>query len=220
MNAATGVGLASLIVFGCAGPGASLSASKEGAGSIQASATRPLLTDRAALVADLEATRDAFLASVNGLSEAQVRWKAGPDRWSIAEVAEHIAVAEQGILGNIQGKVMKAELTPELREKVLRDDGRVHAVLDNRSQKRQAPERLRPTGRFPTLAATVGAFSAGRARTLDYARTTPDDLRAHAAEHPALGVIDGHQWLLFLSAHSARHTAQIREVQDSPGFPR
>jgi hypothetical protein len=66
----------------------------------------------------------------------------------------------------------------------------------------------------------LAAFEASRARTLDYARNGQVDLRGHAAPHPALGVIDGYQWLLFLSAHCSRHTAQILEVKAAPGFPR
>ena len=50
--------------------------------------------DRDAGVKYLEETRAKFLASIDGLSDAQWTFKAGPDRWSIAEVAEHIAVSE------------------------------------------------------------------------------------------------------------------------------
>jgi hypothetical protein len=181
------------------------------------SATPP---DRMALVADLEESRRAFLDSVKGLSEAQLRYKTAPDRWSIAEVAEHIALAEERIFNNITAKVMKSPLTDELRAQIQADDGRIRRTVTDRSSPRQAPEALRPTGRFPTMPELLAAFEASRARTLDYARNGQVDLRGHAAPHPALGVIDGYQWLLFLSAHCSRHTAQILEVKAAPGFPR
>ena len=38
-------------------------------------------------------------------------------------------------------------------------------------------------------------------------------------EHPALGPLDGYQWVLFLAAHSVRHTKQILELKASAGFP-
>jgi hypothetical protein len=32
--------------------------------------------------------------------------------------------------------------------------------------------------------------------------------------------MDAYQFLLLLAAHSARHTAQIREVESNPGYPK
>src|SRR5450755_3412676 len=45
----------------------------------------------------LKETQKAFLASLDGVSDAQWKFKPAPDRWSIAEVAEHIAVTEETI---------------------------------------------------------------------------------------------------------------------------
>ena len=37
---------------------------------------------------------------------------------------------------------------------------------------------------------------------------------------PGLGQpLDAYQWLLFISAHSERHTKQILEVKADPNFP-
>jgi len=45
-------------------------------------------------VAELESSRKVFLEATSGLSEAQWNFKPAPDRWSIAECAEHIGVTE------------------------------------------------------------------------------------------------------------------------------
>lgn len=42
----------------------------------------------------LESTKQGVLAATSGLSEAQWSFKAGPDRWSVAEVTEHIAAGK------------------------------------------------------------------------------------------------------------------------------
>src|ERR1700682_3818862 len=47
--------------------------------------------ERDKAVAELEGSRQMFLDATKGLSAAQWNFKAGPDRWSIAECAEHIA---------------------------------------------------------------------------------------------------------------------------------
>jgi hypothetical protein len=32
--------------------------------------------------------------------------------------------------------------------------------------------------------------------------------------------MDGYQWILLLSSHSQRHTAQLNEVKANPNFPK
>jgi uncharacterized damage-inducible protein DinB len=169
---------------------------------------------------DLQRTHDKFLQSIAGLSQKQWTFKPAPDRWSIAEVAEHIAVSESAIFGLVQKQVMTSPAAPEKREQVKGKDEIVMQRIPDRSHKAQAPEFLRPTGRWATEAALTQAFEASRQATMDYVRTTNDDLRDHFFDHPALGTMDGYQWLLLISAHSERHTAQIEEVKADTNFPK
>ncbi len=174
--------------------------------------------DRDAGVKYLEETRAKFLASIDGLSDAQWTFKAGPDRWSIAETAEHIAVSEGIILQLVTDRIMKAPKVPA--DPARATDAKVIEVITDRSGKAQAPEMLKPTNRWPTRAALAQEFDAARKRTIDYIRTTQDDLRGHAMAHPVMQTIDGYQWVLLLAAHSARHTAQIEEVKTAAGYPK
>ena len=43
----------------------------------------------------LEQTRDGVVAALKGLSDVQMKFKTAPDRWSVAETLEHIALAEE-----------------------------------------------------------------------------------------------------------------------------
>ncbi|MCA1560189.1 MAG: DinB family protein [Acidobacteria bacterium] len=173
--------------------------------------------DRDAAVEHLQETKENFLKSIANLSDAQWKFKAAPDRWSIAEVAEHIAISESTILGLITDKIMKAP--PVAKDPAGPTDEKVIAAVTDRSQKAQAPEMLKPTNRYPTREALTKEFTTARERTIDYVKTTGDDLRGHSAPHPAMKMIDAYQWVLLLSAHSARHTAQIEEVKASAGYP-
>ena len=92
--------------------------------------------------------------------------------------------------------------------------------MPDRSHKAQAPEMLRPTGRWATEAELTKVFEESRKANMDYIRTTNDDLRDHFFSHPVFGPMDGYQWLLLLSAHSGRHTEQIEEVKADPNFPK
>jgi predicted DNA-binding protein YlxM (UPF0122 family) len=175
--------------------------------------------ERESALKQFQTTHDNFLKSISGLSQKQWTFKSAPDRWSVAEVAEHIAVSESTIFGLVQ-KTMQSPATPEKREQVKGKDQMIMERVPDRSHKAQAPEMLRPTGRWATQAELTKAFEDSRKSTMDYIRTTNDDLRDHFFDHPAFGTLDGYQWLLLISAHSARHTAQIEEVKADPNFPK
>jgi hypothetical protein len=185
----------------------------------QTAPTRLTAQEREFALQQLQTTRDNFLKSVAGLSQKQWTFKPAPDRWSVAEVSEHIAVAEAGIFGLVR-KQMQGPATPEKRELVKGKDEIILEKVPDRSHKVQAPEFLRPTGRWTTEAEVTKAFEDSRKATMDYVRTTNDDLRDHFFDHPVLGTLDAYQWLLLISAHSARHTAQIEEVKADPNFPK
>ncbi len=180
-------------------------------------AAEPPADDRARLLDHLAATRKLFLDSVAGLSEEQLRFKAGEDRWSIAEVAEHVAASEEFIRGTVEA-FLAAPATPE---ELVGAGGKVDTVLTfivDRSQQFQAPEPVRPVRRFASLAETLRFFDEHRARTVALVERAPD-LGAHAREHPAFGPLDATGWLFFLSGHTERHTLQIEEVKADPAFP-
>jgi hypothetical protein len=176
--------------------------------------------EREAAIKQFETTRDNFLKSISGLSEKQWTFKSAPDRWSVAEVAEHITVSESTLGGLVQLRLMQSPAAPEKREQVKGKDELILTKVPDRSHKAQAPEFLRPTGRWATEAELTKAFEDARAANIHYISTTNDDLRDHFFDHPAFGTLDGYQWLLLISAHSARHTEQIEEVKADPNFPK
>lgn len=176
--------------------------------------------EREAALRLFQTTYDNFIKSISGLSQKQWTFKPAPDRWSVAEVSEHITVSETTIMGLIQHPLMQSPAAPEKREQVKGRDQLVLQRMPDRSHKAQAPEMLRPTGRWATEADLTKAFEDARKANMEYIRTTNDDLRDHFFDHPAFGTLDGYQWLLLLAEHSARHTAQIEEVKADPNFPK
>ena len=168
----------------------------------------------------LQATHDAFLKSIAGLSEKQWRFKPAPDRWSVAEVSEHIAVSESAIFGLVQKQIMMTPANPDKRPEVAGKDETILKMVPDRSHKAQAPEFLKPTNRWATREELTKAFEDSRKATMDYVRTTNDDLRDHFGPHPVFGSLDAYQWILLISAHSERHTKQIEEVKADPNFPK
>lgn len=172
--------------------------------------------DRAALVAHLERTGAKFEKSIDGLSQAQWSYRTAPERWSAAEVAEHVAAAEGFIRGYIE-PMMNEEPSAELLANA-RKDSIDEAVVD-RSKKFQAPEPLMPTKKYATPAEALAAFRAERQKTIAFVKNG-GDFRLHAGVNPVAGPLDAYGWVKFLSAHSERHTLQIEEIKAAAGYPK
>jgi hypothetical protein len=186
------------------------------AANVRAQETTQADKDKA--LAYLESTKKGVLDATNGLSEAQWNFKPAPDKWSVAECVEHIAAAEDFIRGMAVDKVMKAPAAPD--RDIAKIDAGIMAMIPDRSQKAQAPDQLKPTNRFGSPEGSLEHFAESRTATENFLKDTPD-LRAHAVDSPLGGPkLDAYEWVLFVSAHSQRHTKQIEEVKADPNFPK
>lgn len=175
--------------------------------------------EREFLLGHLRRTAKLFRDSIAGLTEAQWNFKPAPDRWSVAECAEHIVVSEEMIMG-LAKKVAQSPVPGPRMKNPGETDLKIMANMTDRSKKGKAPEVMRPTGRFPDRAAIEAAFPERRNTTLKYVESTQEDLRAHYVPHSVFTTADAYQWLLILSSHSERHTAQINEVKADSQFPK
>ena len=175
--------------------------------------------DREKALKYLESTKQGVLDSTKGLSAAQWNFKPAPDKWSVAEVTEHIAAAEDFLMGMVKEKVMTAPARPAGEDVVALDEVVVKGVTD-RSHKAQAPDPLKPTNRFGSAEGSLKHFTDSRGSTEDFLNTT-NDLRGHAIDSQVFGKkLDAYEWILFIAAHSERHTKQINEVKADPNFPK
>jgi hypothetical protein len=78
------------------------------------------------------------------------------------------------------------------RECSAKPPGREQRILTtgaDRTEKRMAPERSRPMGRFTYLAEAVSRFQEARAKSMDFVSANTRDLRALEVDHPAFGCI-------------------------------
>ena len=172
-------------------------------------------------IAELEGSKKMFLDATKGLSPAQWNFKSAPDRWSIAECADHIALAEGFIFGNITEKIMKAPLAPEKREATKGKDEMIVKMLQDRSFKAKAPEPIDPAKKPMAPEESVKLFLDSRAKSEEFIKTTQEDLRDHIVDGPGpIGPLDAYEWMMFMSGHTRRHTLQILEVKADPNFPK
>ena len=172
----------------------------------------------------LEQTRDGVIAATAGMSEAQWKFKPAADRWSAAEIVEHIVVAQELVLGPVRQQLAQAPAPPPEHDARTVDEV-VVAKLPDRSSKFQAPEPLRPTGTW-TEAAAIERLRKDCARLTEYLQSTPD-LRQHMVDAPPLAAVsggqykamDGYEWILAAGGHTERHTKQLLEVKADPHYP-
>jgi DinB family protein len=174
--------------------------------------------ERAFLIEQLEKSKKDFLASIDGLTATQWKFKPSPEVWSVAECAEHIILSEDFLRGfamsTLQSPAVERPATSTTEQ-----DQKIVAMVGDRSHKAKAPEPIVPSGKFATPADAAAEFTARRDKNLEYARTTNDELRVHSAKGP-IGTMDSYQILLLLATHTGRHTEQIREVEANPDYPK
>jgi hypothetical protein len=180
---------------------------------------------------DLEQARQYFAATrkrvedaTAGLSEAQLRFKPGPDRWSIAEILEHMVIVHQRVLTRVLEQLPQAPAPAPDRDSQLLDAIVIEKIPD-RTIKAKAPDFIQPTGAMPVVAALDTIFR-NHDRLLVILESTPD-LREHILESPPLRVVtsgayetmDGYQWVLTAAAHDERHVRQILELKEDRNYP-
>jgi hypothetical protein len=127
--------------------------------------------------------------AVSHVTDAQGRFTPGPDRCSIEECVEHLAVVEAGIVKRVSEQTDRAPGLVGSRDLESR-----RALLE-RTKKRLAPERLRPTGRFGSLSAALTEFVSRRRQTLDFVATCDHDLRARSVRLP-IGSMSCHEFMV------------------------
>src|SRR5258706_5682277 len=137
------------------------------AGATAASAQEVTQAEKDKALQYLETTKKNVLEATKGLSEAQWNFKSAPDRWSVAQVMEHIAAAEDFIRGMLKEKVMMAPAGEPGRDMKKTDEG-VLAMVPDRTKKVQAPEPLGPTNRFGSPEASLKHFLDRRATSQEF----------------------------------------------------
>lgn len=173
------------------------------------------LGERSRAMSELHGSRKIVADAAAGLSEKQLKWKASPDRWSIAEVIEHLAITESFLFG-LYKQVSAGAANPAA--KAAQKDEELLKSIRSRDQKVKAPEQAAPKQSFANATDALAAFKERRDGTIAYVETNQDqDLRLKIA--PGMGM-DAYQIFLLLAAHAQRHTDQINEIKASPGYPK
>jgi uncharacterized damage-inducible protein DinB len=166
------------------------------------------------VVEALDSRRAELTRAVNEVPTSARDRRPSEDRWSVAEVLEHLALVEENIPQRVKALVTEQRTNGLGAE---RESTSIAETIDSafmldRSKKRVAREAMQPRSGVDAAAAWTRLE---RARQVTHETLRELDgvaLSDVSAPHPALGSLNGYQWFLFLAAHEGRHTAQIREI--------
>jgi hypothetical protein len=152
-------------------------------------------------------------AAVDAVPAERRSERPAADRWSVAEVLEHLARSEAAVLkacvrqmeaANQAGLAADSETT-SIRHTLPPEQ------VANRQRRVVAPEKLHPQG--IDAAAAWSEIERTRARFLEFVKSCDGlALGEISFPHPVFGPLNMYQWLLFAAGHHARHAAQIREI--------
>lgn len=153
----------------------------------------------------------SFLEALDGVSDRTWQLRPGGEAWSVAETVEHVVLTDRLVRARLQ-QLLAAPLpagAPRF------DDASICAGMFDVAG--PAPPGLaEPKGCFATCAEGIAALTEIRDELVAVAQATTGDLRAHGLPHPAFGVFDGVQWILFAAAHTDNHLPQLRALQGHP----
>src|SRR5262245_8229305 len=162
----------------------------------------------------LDRARATLRSAVDAIPPAQQRQRPAPDRWSAAEVLEHLTMVER-IFG---GRIIKA--VDEARTAGLASEAHPRSPLPDpveqrmadRVNKRQAPETAHPTGNVDVATGWATLQSNDAALRAALAGCDGLALSQVTLDHPSFGTMTVYQWVELMAAHEGRHTEQIREI--------
>jgi hypothetical protein len=169
-------------------------------------------------------TRKRIEEATAGLTDEQARFKPAPDRWSIAEILEHLALAHDRVEARVFDQFPQAP-GPELGRDFHTVDALILERIPDRSRKATAPEFVVPKGLVAPKEA-LDRICHSYQRLAGFLESTPD-LREHVLDSPPLNFTtngahtkaDGYQWVLTALAHDERHVRQILEVKADSRYP-
>lgn len=165
------------------------------------------------IFADNDRTHDNLKSIVADVSDEAAAALVDGEKWTIAQLVEHIAAVDEGaskVCYKLLSQARDAEMPASETVAVSSDFAARSADLGRK--KVEAPERVRPTGNF-TIAESLARMEENR-RKLWEIRPLFETYDGNAAKfpHPFLGEMSAVEWLVMKGGHETRHTKQIEKI--------
>ena len=169
------------------------------------------------IIAYLAAVRVDLIKLVDTTPREALIVAAPTGQWNGAQLIEHLGMVEGSIAKLLEGLFAKAladGLPMDTETSSIIPTLDKFALSDRNVAKIDAPERVRPSA-APDLDAAWASLLRARGRTLAAVATVDGrDLTKVSAPHPhpAIGVLNGYQWILLIGQHEERHRRQMLDL--------
>lgn len=166
----------------------------------------------------LKSTQAQLEKSVQGLSDAQLNFKANDSSWSVDGCVKHIAISEKMLWGAVE-EALKKPADASKRANIKVTDEQLVGFMENRTTKLKTMDPMKPENTsFKSTTEALASIKESRKKIIDFVSSTQEDLRNHVVDLP-FGSYDVYQMVLLIGSHSNRHTQQLEEVKAAAGFP-
>lgn len=173
------------------------------------------------LIREVELARQRYLAEVTGLSTLQGDFRVADDRWSIAQLTEHLVVAEQG---GVNGMWKAAEGVRNGSPVWSGPSKNAGLSIETVVERTWQPKEVAPPMAVPRQEGPLGYWAVALQSCevlLPSLLIAVDSLDPHTVifPHPISGPLDVPQRLEFLRFHLDRHCMQVESIKQGSGFP-
>ena len=173
--------------------------------------------DRRYLLDNLERTKQEVISATSSLNAAQWSFREDSTRWSIAQVIEHLGLAER-IFMQEAGILLMAPPDTSLKQFLMHDS--IYINKQNDPSPNHASWNVEPLG-LMNGADNLTFFVFGRDHMMIFVRETQNDLKVHftyrAAPEQRRSI---HALMVTCFAHTDRHLKQISKIKQAPNFPK
>lgn len=157
--------------------------------------------------------RENLRQTVEHLSDEQANHLPDGEKWTIANVVEHIAIVQEGMT-RISGKLLAQAKSAGKQSNGTANlsDNFQQKSAEAKNLKFEAPERIHPTGKL-TIAESLEKMRETRAILEDLRSLFESvDCTDFKFPHPFMGELSAHEWLTLIGGHERRHLAQIENL--------
>lgn len=158
-----------------------------------------------------------FHAVVSALAADQALALAEEEKWSVAQIVEHVSLVEGGIVRICSRLISKAEAAGQMSSGVLDLSEFMQKADGITDVKLEAPEVVHPVNGRSIANSLEVMEENGRAFDELRPRLEKFDCNAHKFPHPYLGDLSALEWLTLAGGHKIRHLRQIKRVLEKMG---
>ena len=167
------------------------------------------------ILARLQTEREGLVARIDRIPGDSRNRRPSPNRWSVAEVLEHLVRLEIGLtkLLTIRGQLAPASDTPPPGDSSRMTPALSRLVRD-RSKHIEAPDRVLPSGAMTADEALPNLQNARAGMLAAFGTANSDALDQMTHPHPIFGPLTLRSWVALAADHEARHAEQISEIAE------